>query len=342
MTSLANADTGFNLPGVPTVFPDPNTGAPGTSSSTPNLTFADTSQAVSLTKPPTYSALKDYGAVGIVTFTWLKGNCSSGNRDSSWNDITNISQPQILYQLPGPQAASFFTGNSNDTDTVITIGRNVGSGTHVNMMSDAEYIGVGTFIDQWSWNSFYSSANVLTYTTNSPFFPTINPGNTGDHGLVDVGHDGYDSGAFVSDVLSCDSSSVSTQVVTIGYAGVSDAKHCRDGQGTKDGSSLANQPAGAVWLTLDGVSFNDGNVIEGTYSFWGHEHLYGQPGQSSSSPAGVVAGLLAGTTGANGAINAHGGLANGSSPSSQDTGIQIGAMKADKPSKGDLGYPSQN
>ena len=187
LSSLANADTGFNLPGVPTVFPNPYTGAAGTSSTVPDLTFADTSQAVSLTKPPTYTALKDYGAVGIVTFTWLKGNCSSGNRDSSWNDITNISQPQILYQLPGPQAASFFTGNSNDTDTVITIGRNVGSGTHVNMMADAEYIGTGTLIDQWAWNSFYNSANVLTYTTNAPFFPRDSIRHTGDHGLVDVG-----------------------------------------------------------------------------------------------------------------------------------------------------------
>lgn len=209
-------------------------------------------------------------------------------------------------------------------------------------MADAEYIGTGTLIDQFAWNSFYSSANVLTYTTNAPYFPVINPGNTGDHGLVDVGHDGYDSGAFVSDVLSCDSSSATTGIITLGYAGISDAKHARDGQNTKDGSALTNQPAGAVFLTLDGVAFNNGNVIEGTYSFWGHEHLYGKTGQSSTSPGGVVAGLLAGTTGANGAINSHGGLADGTSPSSQDTGIKVGAMKADKPSKGDLGYPSQN
>lgn len=107
LASLANADTGFNLPGVPTVFPDFNTGATGTSSTVPDLTFADTSQAVSLTRPPTYTALKDYGTVGIVTFTWLKGNCSTGNRDSSWTNLVNVSQPQLLYQLPGAQAASF-------------------------------------------------------------------------------------------------------------------------------------------------------------------------------------------------------------------------------------------
>ena len=147
---------------------------------------------------------------------------------------------------------------------------------------------------------------------------------------MDVGADGFDSGGFVSDVLSCDQTG--SGEVLIGYAGISDATHAKNGQGNGSGSSLANQPGGAVWLTLDGVGMNDENVIDGAYSFWGHEHLYGQPGQSSTSPAGIVAGkLVAGIPGT---------LANGSAPFAQDVGIQYGVMNADKPGGGDTGYPS--
>ena len=118
----------------------------------------------------------------------------------------------------------------------------------------------------------------------------------------------------------------------IGYPGVNDAKHARDGQGTKDGSSLANEPGGAVWLTLDGVGMNDQNVIDGTYAHWGHEHLYGQPGQSGTSAAGIVAAKLV--------TGVPTTLANGSQPFAQDSGIQYGVMNADKPGGGDTGYPS--
>jgi hypothetical protein len=340
LSSLPDSDTGFNLPGVPTTFINPFTGAAGSGTTTPDLTMADTSQAVSLTKPPTYSPLTEYGCVGVVTFTWAKGACSTANRDSSWNDLTNVTQAQLLYQLPaGASFASFFTGKSADQDGVYTVGRNVGSGTHVNMMADSEFIGVGTSIEQYDWNSGYNGANVRTYDVpgTAPFFPQI----TGA-GLTLVGHDGFDSGSGVSDVLSCDCNAANTAQITLGYMGLSDALHAVNGQGLKDGSSLANQPAGAVLLTLDGVAENDGNIIQGTYSFWGHEHLYGVPGQSGTSAGGIVAGKLAGTAGDNGAINAHGGLGTGSSPSAQDTAIQFGAMQADKPSSGDLGYPSQD
>jgi hypothetical protein len=329
LTSLldfSKGGTNYNLPGVPTTFLNPFTGAAGTNTTVADLTFADTSQAISLTKPPTYPALTEYGVVGVVTFTWLKGKNSSP--DSSWTDLTNVTQPQLLYQLASPQTASFFTGNASDSDTVYTIGRNRGSGTHQNTLADAEFYGTGTPVDQYAWNSAYVNG-LLTYDPNgSPFFPTITAG-----GLTDIANDGFDSGAGVSDVLSCDTAG--SGLVTLGYAGISDANHAKNGQGTKDGSSLANQPAGAVFLTLDGVGFNDGNVINGTYSFWGHEHLYGQPGQSPSSAAGVVAGKL--ITG----VASSGGLGDGTHPANQDTGIEYAVMNADKPNAGDTGYPHQ-
>jgi hypothetical protein len=327
LTSLLNfskGGTNYNLPGVPTTFLNPFTGGAGTNTTVADLTFADTSQAVSLTKPPTYPALTEYGTIGVVTFTWLKGKNSSP--DSSWTDLSNITQVQLFYQLATPQLAAFFTGSANDLDTVYTVGRNHGSGTYVNMKCISGNYGIGTPVDQVSWNSGYVSG-VLTYDpSGAPFFPAVTATPT------DVGSDGFDSGAFVSDVLSCDQTG--SGVVIVGYAGLSDAKHANAGQGTKDGSSLANQPGGAVFLTLDGVGMNDQNIIDGTYSFWGHEHLYGQPGQSSSSAAGIVAGKLVT------AVPVHGGLGDGTAPFNQDTGIQYGVMNADKPGGGDTGYPS--
>jgi hypothetical protein len=106
LLDFSKTGTNYNLPGVPTTFLNPFTGGAGTNTTVADLTFADTSQAVSLTKPPTFPALTEYGTVGVVTFTWLKGKDSSP--DSSWTDLTNISEPQIFYQLATPQLAAFF------------------------------------------------------------------------------------------------------------------------------------------------------------------------------------------------------------------------------------------
>ena len=138
---------------MPTTFLNPFTGAAGTNTTVADLTFADTSQAVSLTKPPTFSALTPYGTVGVVNFTWLKGKNSSP--DSSWTDLSNISQVQIFYQLATPQLAAFFTGSANDLDTVYTVGRNHGSGTYVNMKCVSGNYGIATPVDQAAWNSSY-------------------------------------------------------------------------------------------------------------------------------------------------------------------------------------------
>ena len=54
----------------------------------------------------------------------------------------------------------------------------------------------------------------------------------------------------------------------------------------------------ATYLPFNGVFESDSGVVNGTYSYWGQEHLLGTVGQSPSSQAGVaasaiVAGLLA-------------------------------------------------
>lgn len=297
-----------SFPGIPTTFLDPFTGTPQASPNThPDLTFADTSQAASLTKTP---ALTEYGCVGVVTFTWAKGKNSTA--DAAWSRLVNVTQAQLSYQLASPQQANFITGNPADASTLVfTVGRNAGSGTHQNTLLDAAFYGDTTPVDQWAFNSTYVN-DVLTYGSGHPAI-------TSQGDLTEVVNDGFDSGSGVANVLECDTAGSSA--ITLGYLGMGDAANAQAG--------------GAVYVNLDGVAENDGNINNGTYSFWGHEHLYGAIGQTTSQPGGIVATNLAMR-----AISSAGKLGNGSTPTANNSGLTTGSMLADKPNGGDSGYPS--
>jgi len=332
--------TAGTLPGATTTFPDVNGVISGSSfTGQGDLTLADTSQAVSLTKPPAQTSLHDYGTVGIVTFTWLKGKNSTGSAasadpgDAAWGRLVNVTQPQMLYALGGSVPASLLTGNANDgAIPTFIVGRNAGSGTRVNTLLDTFY-GVQTAVSQLALNSTYAGANgdVLTYKVVSgnqaATYPLVsaslassNPNATPN--ALGVGNDGYESGSGVSKCLSCDQTG--SEVLILGYAGLGDAKDARDGNNT----SNPPQPGGAVWLNLDGNPMDDALVVNGTYSFWGHEHLYGRHTPSGNANT-VAAKIISG-------IAANGGLGTGVS-GAKSSGIAVGSMAADKPS--DSGYP---
>jgi hypothetical protein len=319
-----------DLPGtpLPTGFINPSTLVANVTAQ-PDLAFSDTSKAVSLTAGNT--ALTDYGVVAVIPFVWAKGYFVSP--DSSWTDLTNITDPQANLQLSGSQIASFFTGKAGDQDDVYTIGRNKGSGTHVNCMLDTEH-GVSTAVDQWVPGN-------TTYSGGTPTVGTVE--NLSVSGLVDIGNDGFDSGSGVAKTLDFNvagaTDQYSAQIITLGYLGMSDYL------GTA-------QPGGAVALSLNGVPENDGNIQNGAYSFWGHEHLYGTVGQSSTSPGGVIALKLAGpnknetmgTTfkGTGSVLETSFGTSGGreANPNAtQSTALDPATVHADK--TGDLGYPSQ-
>ena len=241
-----------NLPGTPkpTGFVNPNNTA-ATLSATPDLALSDTSQAVSLSSAQ--PALADYGVVAIIPFVWAKGNFPSP-ADSSWNDLVNVSDAQLAYFLSGAQVASFFTGRAADTDDVYLIGRNKGSGTRVNTLLDAQY-GVNVAVDQFVPANTTYSGGALTVATLTTIAAAGN--------LTEVVNDGFDSGSGVAKTLAASLAGATdgqAQTITLGYLGLSDY------QGTA-------QPGGAVALTLNGVPENDATVQNGTYSFWGHEHL---------------------------------------------------------------------
>jgi len=360
-SSLQNPGYPASLPGVSTVFLQ-NNGSAGTSATIADLALADTSQAVSLT-PKSVVALHDFGTLGVVTFTWVKSKNTAP--DSSWTDLTTVSEYQMATALGSTVNASFLTGGSADTDSVFIVGRNAGSGTRANTLCDLNEIPTAVSVSQAAFNSYYTGAGVLTFNivkTGLPgggastpaqdaidqaaSYPSIQTclANSVQQStatqstvpnVVGVGNDGYDSGGFVSDCLSLDGANV--PVVVVGYAGISDAKNAKNGTAFSVNETSPSQPGGAVWLNLDGVPYSDAAVVQGNYPFWGHEHLYGQTTPSTSAVTAAQAIFTAFNTVGNEATL---GLGNGSTIAGPSSGISGTVMAVDKPGGGDTGYPA--
>lgn len=265
----------------------------GVASHGADLAQADTSQAVSLTPrvPNTQTDLYDYGVEGIVTFTYAKNINSTPS--SSWTDLVNVNTGLINLLTTGPQLASQFTGNVADNQHVYLVGRNKGSGTRANFMSD---IGLATTT---SINQFSIGGGVSTPTT-------------GTLTLASEGNNGYEGGGNVAAAMKIDGSCQQTDPffggtgwLAVAYLGVSDA-------------------AGLPFLTENGVMMSDGAIEEGQYSFWGHEHLYGKYGIHATANTADTVGtkLEAGVAATLGTA--------GSNPAAQDPGIAISYMHVDK------------
>jgi len=318
------------LPGTPnpTSFVNPSNPSGAYLSAQADLSMADTSQAVSLTAPPAYAALHDYGCVGCVTFEWVKGANSAA--DQSWIDLTNVTDWQMNYALGGIQVASYLTGNTNDLDSVYMIGRNIGSGTHVNTMLVTQHGVRGTCVQFAPANCGYTNGTLTIGNTS------VTLESAG--GLVNIGNDGFDSGSGVAGTLSMNEHGTTDQygqIICIGYAGISDAN-----------SAIGN---GAAKMSDDGVMESDASIINGQYPFWGHEHLYGTVTEDSAVE--TVAQAIVGSAGsdtigkestAGGALEAKGQLGGDEAislwPTTQSSIIDPKVMLADKPS--DAGYPS--
>ena len=229
------------------------------SDGTPNfhgsdLAQADTSQAVSWTpfQAGTQTALKDYGVQGVVTFSISKNLQTAAS--PAWNDVTNITIPQLVTLLgTGFVPASYLSANPSDNNQfVYIVGRNKGSGTRMNTLADSHY-GTKSAVQQYS-----VGLGIEEPTTSSLI-------------LTNEGNNGYESGGGVVNALHISGSCQQTDPFTgnngwfaIGYASPSDLLNPANTVGTNN------------WLTLDGVPESNGAIENGSYWFWGHEHLYGK------------------------------------------------------------------
>jgi hypothetical protein len=334
LTQNVNGGT-YALPGVPPSFLNPNNTfattntlqqITGSSTVYPDLSMADTSQAVSQTPKSLYN-LVDYGVVGIIPFTFEKGYEASP--DTAWSHFHNVTTAAFNQNLSSGDIynANNYTGVAADaSDGVAIVGRNLGSGTRVNTLLNAQY-GITTPVKQQAFYSSYPSGTPGVLTFNGTY---TSPGN--GVAPTSYGNDGFDGGSSVQKELNVDGSVCGD--VVIGYLGVSDAQNAVN-------PAKAGNGQVATALTFNGVYESDIGVINGTYTFWGQEHLLGQVNQSSTSPAGytaaaIVSGIAAQLT------SSHAGTATGdfsTSPLTQSVVIPTSLMQVHRST--DVGFPAQ-
>lgn len=238
-----------------------NNGVPSHGS---DLAQADTSQAVSWTPAVsgTSTDLKDYGSEGVVTFTWSRNVQTSPTHE--WLDCSNVTIPQ-LYELlsSGWLPASFISGNTNDNDMLVyCVGRNKGSGTRMNTLADTTY-GTHNPVQQWS----------IGYGCSDPGDPP--GGQQNALILTNEGDNGYESGGGVAKALSIVTPEASCQQADPTIYGAGDPGWFAMGYASP--SDLLN--AGVTtnyWVTVDGVMESNEAIENGSFWYWGHEHLYGK------------------------------------------------------------------
>jgi len=284
------------------------------SDGTPNfhgadLAQADTSQAVSWTpyQAGTQTALNDFGVEGVVTFSVSKNVQTTASQP--WLDCTNVTIPQLATILgTGFVPASYMTGNPSDNNQfVYIVGRNRGSGTRMNVLADSHY-GTKNAVQQYS-----VGLGIEEPATSSLI-------------LTNEGNNGYESGGGVVKALFIPGSCQQTDPFTgnsgwfaIGYASPSDLLNSANLVNTNN------------WVTLDGVPECNGTIENGSYWYWGHEHLYGKYQISGiQDTVGNILFQAAGLT-----LNT---LYNGSVYGNHDAGIAKQYMNCTKTS--DSAYPS--
>ena len=287
-TLQQNIDTGsgiqsYDIPGVPPKFLNPNSGFGAGSQdflaniagapAYPDIAMADTSQAVSRT-PESLYPLVDYGTVGIITFSVMK--CYQSTHSDAYNNINNVTTAQMNQLLGGALKANIVTGVSTDNDEYIgVVGRNFGSGTRANTFLNFQY-GLTTPVHQYVYGA---SLSAVYPPTPQPGVLTFTGSYAANQGMLDIADDGFDSGGSVKSTLNVDNAG--SPLILLGYAGYGDAKGAYD---------FTTSPGGrAVFLPFNGVYLGDAEVINGSYSFWGQEHVLGSVGQSPSSQAGITA-----------------------------------------------------
>ncbi len=261
-----------NLPGTPQpTFLDTATGLTANDVHSPDISMADTSQAVSLTQG---HGVVDQGIVGVIQFVWMKGK---NNGQANWAHLSNITIEGINVLLAaGKQDLSFFTGNPNDFGTpVVAVGRNKGSGTRVNALLQSLY-GVSKSVIQYAVSPTYTAGVLDKASAATP----IN-----DAAIVSIANNGFDAGSSVANTLNMTVGGGALTTIPIAYLGLNDAINV---QTLATGGVSA--PVGGQYLSVGGVLYSDAAIENGSYDYWGHEHVL--TGSSTSATGAKVAAAL--------------------------------------------------
>jgi len=212
---------------------------------------------------------KDAGVSGVVTFEWVFGNYTpTGLTNMGGTAPTNITQQASDALITGGSIAqSLLTGTNNAADSanyIYLTGRNEDSGTRLTAFSESQF-GVTANPKQYS-------ATLTGSTSTLALFPANSAVNTITQlSWSQIGHSGYASGGNVATALKIATDGTWTftngknvnnsgKAFVIGYVGATDAASAISG--------------GAHALTYNGVPYSIANIQNGSYTFWGFEHLY--------------------------------------------------------------------
>lgn len=245
-----------SLPGS-TGYTNAATTQSATENAVADIAFSDVFQSSSTTTTP---ALTDT-IVAIIPFSWV------ANRLTTGFDTITAQQARALF-TNGLQPKSLFTGNAADTDYVLPIGRDNGSGTRATTLAEIKY-GVFTPVQQWK---IVTSGSAGSGTVTSAQLWPIGDGV----GSTSAGNGGYSSGSFIRTILGMSSTSgvelldengasagSGLSITLVSCLGVSDAA-----------TAVTN---GGVRLKYDGVLYDGSNpslIYEGQYTMWGYLHLF--------------------------------------------------------------------
>ena len=212
--------------------------------------------------------------IAVVPFCWVANKGTTG--------ITSITQQQARAILTKNQPKSLFTGVSTDTDLVLAVGRDNGSGTRITCLAETKY-GVSTNVQQYK---ITTATGVNTVARLWPVGDGVGSG-TGGNG-------GYASGSSITTIMAATSNTSSLQLQNAAGANVGAGTRnvtLMSSLGITDANTAVGTPGtSAVRLAYEGVTYDGTNpdlIYRGTYTNWGYEHLFTKPTISADEQAFV-------------------------------------------------------
>lgn len=248
------------------------TGSVNTATENATATIAFSDVFVDSTPTP-LADLTDH-IVAVIPFCWVANKGTTG--------ITSITQQQARAILTKNQPKSLFTGVSTDTDLVLAVGRDNGSGTRITCLAETKY-GVSTPVQQ------YKITTATGVNTIAQLWPV------GDGiGSTSGGNGGYASGSSIRTIMAATSNTSSLQLKNAAGTNVGAATRnvtLMSSLGISDANTSVTN--GATRLAYEGVLYDGTNpdlIYRGAYTLWGYLHLYTKPTVTADEQA-LVDGL---------------------------------------------------
>lgn len=282
-TGVADVDANTNIAFIPaaTAAAATGTGYTSAANTTGGVNSATQSAAATIafsdvfadSTPTPLADLTDH-VVAVIPFSWVANKGTTG--------ITNITAQQARAIFTKNQPKSLFTGVPTDTDLVLAVGRDNGSGTRITYLAETKY-GVSTNVQQ------YKITTATGVNTIAQLWPV------GDGvGSTTGGNGGYASGSSIRTIMAATSNTSSLQLKTAAGANSGPATRnvtLMSSLGISDANTSVTN--GAVRLSYEGVTYDGSNpdlIYRGAYTLWGYLHLYTKPTVSAEEQA-LVDGL---------------------------------------------------